>query len=131
MDERTPELTKKSIEAVRAQIAVKNSSLPYLANNKAITQSVTDMDHFPYNRYFRGVYYYPDPVIFEREAGWRKRHDNCYDLIIPPSSPLMPNNCFEAACSTVYPCYPQYLQKFADREALNVMLNRACIVQYR
>ena len=37
------------------------------------------------------------------------------------------NHCFESACSVVYPCYPEYLKKYSDKEQMNVMLNKSCL----
>lgn len=122
---------QRNVEAVRAQIDRKLKSKPYYANEMSVTETVTDIDHFPYTRFFRGVAPYPDPIIFEREAGWRLRRDNCYRLSKHVSDTPKPNNCWETACSTVYPCYPQNVLKFSDRDALNVMLNNASTIQYR
>jgi hypothetical protein len=122
--------TEKSIDSVRKSIEKKIRG-PYMANNKSVMNSVTDQDHHPYTRYFRGVYYFPDPIVFEREAGWRPIHNNCYDMQVPPREETHPHHCYEAPCSTTFPCYPQYLTKYADKNALDVMINNACVVQYR
>jgi len=127
----TAERNEKSIEHVRSMIRNKTQSSPYLANNKSVLPVVTDMDHHPYTRFYRGVYYYPDPIIFEREAGWRNVNNACYNLNAPPQEEEMPQHCYEAPCSTVFPCYPQYLTKYSDRDRLDVMINNACVVQYR
>ncbi len=131
MDSLTARLNEQNIETVRKGIARKNGTQPYLANNKMVTNVVTDQDHFPYSRWFRGVYYFPEPVIAEREAGWRPRHNSCYDLVVPPMEEKVPNHCFQAACSTIYPCYPEYLTKYADNDTLDGLLNNSCIIQYR
>ena len=89
------------------------------------------MDHFPYSRFFRGVYYSSDPVVFERESGWRAERDSCYGPANCQRQDPYPNHCFQSACSTVYPCYPKYFSKYADRDSMNAQLNRSCIVQYR
>lgn len=122
--------TEKSIDSVRSSIERKIRG-PYLANNKTVLNSVTDQDHHPYTRYFRGVYYFPDPIVMEREAGWRPIHNNCYDMVIPRQPETNPHHCYEAPCTTTFPCYPQYLTKYADKNALDVMINNACVVQYR
>jgi len=130
MSDLTPKINQHSIESVRQQIA-KKISKPYFANNQTVDNVITDMDHHPYSRWFRGVYYYPDPIIMEREAGWRPRQDACYEVIAPYQRTPDPQHCFEAPCTTTFPCYPKYLTKYADREALDVMINNACIPQYR
>jgi hypothetical protein len=127
----TPRINQQNVEAVRRQIARKTGSVPSFATNETATHVITDIDHWPYNRYFRGVYYFPEPVIMEREAGFRELNNSCYDFNPVPQKDQQPNHCFQTACSTVYPCYPEYLQKFSDKELLDTMLNRACVVQYR
>ena len=72
-----------------------------------------------------------EPVIAEREAGWRKRQDSCYKVNAPPIRDNYPNHCFQSACSTIYPCYPEYMTKYADKEAMDLLLNKSCVTQYR
>jgi len=130
-NELTPYINKRNVEAVQKMIEGKNSCCPYYATSATVTNVMTDMDHFPYNRFFRGVSYFPEPVVFEREAGWRELQNDCYTLHKPRQAVPYPNHCMQSACSTVFPCYPQYLAKYSDIEALDIELNKACIVQYR
>jgi hypothetical protein len=99
---------------------------PYYATNRSVGKTVTDFDDFPYNRWYRGIATNPNPVIIEREAGYRYVEKNCY---IDKQSYTVnyPKHCFEAPCSTVYPCTPDYFKKYNDQDAMNVMLNRACV----
>jgi hypothetical protein len=129
--ELTPKINQHSIEYIREQIGKKIGDCPYYANGKTATHMITDMDHHPYSRWYRGVYYYPDPIIMEREAGWRPVRNECYSVNAPYNKEKDPNHCFEAPCTTTFPCYPQYLTKYADKDALDVMVNNACIIQYR
>lgn len=130
MNNSTPQLNSNSIHTVRGEIN-KKITRPFFANSNTVREVVTDMDHHPYTRWFRGVYYYPDPVIMEREAGWRPLENNCYNINIPKIEEKEPHHCFEVPCTTTLPCYPQYLTKYADRDALDVMINNACVVGYR
>ena len=130
-DNFTQNINSSNVNHVREQIAKKSGFLPYLATKKEASNIITDYDVFPYPRYFRGVPTSSVPIVAEREAGWRPRHDDCYKVLQPPNEINYPNHCYEAACSTVYPCYPEYLTKYADKELLNVILNKACISQYR
>ena len=118
---------------VRNQIAKKKSYNPYIATVEQSAQVITDYDTFPYPRYFRGIPQSSQAIVAEREAGWRTRHDDCYKVQTPVVTDHnnYPDHCFETACGTTFPCYPQSLSKHTDRKALNVMLNNACIVQYR
>jgi len=128
----TPEINSENISAVRHMIERKKKNTPFYATSESAERIITDMDHFPYTRFFRGVSYFPNPIVMEREAGFREVNNNCYRVSCPGGEKVpYPNHCFETACSTVYPCYPVYVQKFSDKEALDVQLNRACIVQYR
>lgn len=129
----TPYINMNNVENIRDMINKKNSNIPFYPTIKNASSTFTDYDNFPYNRNFRGVYYSSSPVVIEREAGFRPRRDDCYKINIPNDKieKPYPNHCFESACSVVYPCYPPYLAKISDREALNVILNKACTVSYR
>lgn len=124
-------INDNNVSNVRKEIDRKLKSIPYYATQNVTASIVTDMDSFPYTRYYRGVYNSPKPTVFEREAGWRVRNDGCYSVITEKENCPYPNHCFEAPCSTVWPCYPEYLKRYADLDALNIILNKACIVQYR
>ena len=60
-----------SSQILNQMIAQKNSYNPYFVNGKDIKLMITDMDHFPYRRFFRGVYNDPVPIIHSRYAGYR------------------------------------------------------------
>lgn len=98
------DITQNNIQAVRNQIQHKlNYNRPYYASLNNTQVVLNDMDNFPYNRFFRGVYHESNPIIFEREAGWRRRKDNCYrDIVV--SQPCPTNYCWQYPCSTVFPC---------------------------
>ena len=123
----------QNIENVKKQILEKKSYRPMFATVQNTADTITDYDTFPYPRWFRGIPTSSTPVIAEREAGWRIRNDNCYKVLKPMVNDKnsYPNHCFEGSCSLVVPCYPEHLQNYGDKEALNVTLNKACIVQYR
>jgi hypothetical protein len=116
----TPMINDVNIRNVREQIARKKGYNPYYATTNQSTQVLTDYDTFPYPRYFRGVPTSSAPIVAEREAGWRPRHDNCYKVLEPMMKERnYPNHCFSAACSTVFPCY------------LENNINKDCIHLYR
>jgi hypothetical protein len=105
---------------------LKNKSNPYYATTKDVRQIETDFDHFPYKRFYRGVYNSPKPVIIEREAGYRQIEPTCYkEKLIVKSE--YPKHCFEGPASVVYPCYPEYLRKYSDKAEMEIMLNRVCV----
>lgn len=126
----TAELNSMSINNVRDMIARKTGSYPFLANGKLIHNSITDMDHHPYTRWYRGVYYYPDPVIMEREAGWRPIRNPCYNLVAPPPVEKPPEHCFEIPCTTIQPCVPKFT-RYGDKQVLDDYLNKNMPILYR
>jgi hypothetical protein len=102
-------------ERIAKEIMKKNQcSIPYYAINTTVQQSVTDFDNFPYNRWYRGRFDYSEPVIIDREAGYRP-------IELCSAKPIdfedtTPNHCFEGACSVVYPCKPDGTGPFNDKE---------------
>ena len=97
---------------------------PYYATRATVGECVTDFDDFPYGRFYRGEATNPVPVIIEREAGYRHIERNCY-ITKPTYTVEYPRHRFEGPCSTVYPSIPD--KRFADQEATNLLLNRACV----
>ena len=67
--------TDANIDFVQSQIHRKNESTPYYSTGDIIKNSVNDLDHFPYDRFYRGIPESEYPVVFEREAGYRQRHE--------------------------------------------------------
>lgn len=127
----TKDINTQNVENVRYLINKKKGNKPFFATIDDTSAVLTDMDHFPYTRFFRGEFESDRPIVFEREAGWRPTENNCYKNQ-DPIKPLNHNNiCYESACSTVYPCYPSYAAKYSDRDAFLVKLNNACVIQYR
>lgn len=127
----TPQMNQYNVNNTRKMINAKKSNKPYYANALTSVGVITDFDHFPYTRFWRGIPDSVHPVVIEREAGWRSREDQCYQTQGSTEQPMYPNNCFEAPCSVVYPCQPKFLQRFTDKEALDIQLNKNCVVQYR
>lgn len=113
-----------NIGNVKEQISRKKEDKPYIATSEQ--QVLTDYDIFPYTRFYRGIPTSSEPIIADREAGWRPINQERYKKDIPEDASTKPNLCFQAACSTSRPCYPK-----ADREDLNNIFNSACNVQYR
>ena len=72
-------IVRSNVNFVRDQIEAKVGSKPFYASQNAVNLNVTDIDTFPYPRFYRGVYQLSEPVVMEREAGWRQRHDMCYE----------------------------------------------------
>jgi len=88
---------------IASQIHLKNQSgIPYIVYANDIKQIKTDVDHFPYTRFYRGQFNDSNPHIWEREAGYhplendRYIHTNKY-IVYPHQSPT------QIPCSTILP----------------------------
>jgi hypothetical protein len=113
---------------VQQLIKLKNQDRPYQSSGPKV---ITDMDTFPYPRFYRGRYESEIPVILEREAGWRKRCDNNY-VYTPERVELpYPNHCFQSAVTTVYPCRPEYERKYSDKKEMDIQLYNSRVNEYR
>ena len=113
-------ITLNNVNIIRDQIEAKVNSKPFFASQNAVNLTITDIDTFPYPRFYRGIYQSSDPVIFEREAGWRQRHDSCYEPITTYDY-KEPKYCWQVPCSTVFPCHNL---KFASQENYCVPISR-------
>jgi hypothetical protein len=131
MDDNLTVITNdRTIAFINREIQRKTNSTPYMSNGKAVTNVLTDMDHQPYTRWFRGVYYYPEPIVMEREAGWRTVNNLCYNVIAPLGPQDPDNHCYEVPCGTIYPCFAT-LGKGGEKEGIKGAVNKECIVKYR
>jgi hypothetical protein len=106
-NELTNNVNRMNIESIRSMIRRKQGWKPFLATLEDTTSVMTDMDHFPYTRFFRGRADSTCPIVFEREAGWRPLENACYEFNRPPCKTKPPKYCWESACSVVYPCVPE------------------------
>ena len=131
-----PELThtinQKNIEAVRKGIIQKkNYNCPYYPSIDDVTAVVTDQDTFPYPRYFRGEWKSSEPIVFEREAGFRTQEDNCYRMNCYGTSPKKPRYCWTIPGSTVLPCHPDDQFECIDKAECDLLMRKNCIPVYR
>ena len=127
MNHITPHINQQNIETVKKIIEHKKSSIPFHATSAYVSNIVTDYDHFPYTRNFRGIYNSHFPIVNEREAGWRARHDTCYEIESIQQYEQKPQHCFSIPCSTVLPCNPEYLNKYGSRDIIDVTQRKECI----
>jgi hypothetical protein len=117
----------KNIAYVRNQIYLKNGYDPYYSTINNIQSTSTEINHHPFNKWFRGVYNSSQPFICEREAGFVSNKDMYYNSKITDNTEITyPNHCFEGACSTVYPCNTNK----TNRNLLNTSLTD-CNIKYR
>ena len=98
------EYTLTNTDIIRQHIHKKqNVSVPYYIQVSPYTIPTTDMDHFPYQRFFRGKFERSDPTIFGREAGYYPRNDECYRKQVP-INPEKVEYCWQYPCSNIKPC---------------------------
>jgi len=124
-------INSQNIQNVREQIALKNTTVPYYATYGQASQVLTDYDSFPYTRWYRGVPTDPNPVIIEREAGWRPLNNKCYTVNTPVIRDPKPDHCFETACNVVKPCINKLNRRFNNKTIKNEALNDNCVISNR
>lgn len=123
-------INNSNITNIRHEIEKKKSSFPYFATSAESISVITDHDSFPYPRWYRGVPTSSNPIISEREAGWRQRNDNCYKISnVNCKKQPYPQHCFSSGCSVVFPCVPHKLDNYRDKELFDVILNNNYISQ--
>ena len=101
MSNLTPFINRVNCELVHDMIEEKKRNLPFTVSNNIVSYIQTDMDNYPYNRFYRGVPYFYNPVIFEREAGFREVHNECYRPLPCPYPSLTPDVKFTSSCTAV------------------------------
>lgn len=114
---------------LQRQIALKlDYNTPYYGRLGDVVHEETDMDNFPFNRFFVSRYDSLTPSVFDRKAGYRVLDNAAYACHVPKTCrPKNPDLCFAAAATTVYPCRPTYFYEYASTEARDKALNRSCI----
>lgn len=122
-------ITLTNVQNVRQMILEKEClDKPFIPTIQNVTGIITDQDHFPYTRWFRGRYYCDKPIVAEREAGYRTRHDYCYETNkCCTSIHNKPEICFQSPCSVVFPCNPC----INNPQKIGLYSNTSCINLYR
>lgn len=130
----------RNVNTVRQEIKKKidpERKYIYLPSKDLVKNIVTDMDHWPYTRYYRGVAGYNEPIVMEREAGWRPMQQPCYTVYYPVEKAVDPQVCFQSACSTAAPCHVkdvptiQLPMSFREDELRNLKYTTEALRQYR
>lgn len=84
-------------------IRLKNiSGRPYQSYANDVKNVITDVDHFPYTRFYRGVYNDTNPHIWEREAGYHVLQPQGYTKHLSYDIPEF-SLPMQIPCSTVIP----------------------------
>jgi hypothetical protein len=125
------DIYESNINSIQEQIRRKQSDKPHHATIGDVAGFITDVDHFPYTRNFRGLYSSNMPIIYGRDAGWRPRRDECYRPEQQTYPKIKPNHCFSGACNGVKPCRPDELNPISDKDAVDLTLQNRNIIDYR
>jgi hypothetical protein len=130
MSNLTQLINGNNVDNVRSMILKKQSSCPFYATSKDASSIVTDFDHFPYTRFYRGIAWSQNPIVLEREAGYRPRHDECYRVKNCQGYEIdYPETCFQVACSTLFPCNLQNTSNTPEAIGLSPFIK--CVSLYR
>lgn len=82
-----------------------NSQSTYIPGAETIFRVKTDVNIFPYNRFFRGDRFSSTPRIWDREAGWSPLIETIEEDYRANMSLLGDAGaCFQIPCSTILPC---------------------------
>lgn len=93
-----------NFQLIQNEILKKNNFTPYYPQNNFVLNIGTDMNVFPYTRFFRGKQNELNPSFFSREAGYSPL---CYETKksnVTNQNLLLANTCFQMPCSTILPC---------------------------
>lgn len=94
--------TRQNRQWIAQQIQWKNMyATPYTSLANDVRHVRTDVDHFPYTRFYRGEYASSSPRVWIREAGFHPIQPNVYVVQTPEPTPL--DTVFQVPCSTIFP----------------------------
>lgn len=94
------------MEIIKKQIEESvNASSGYFPQPEDIYKVQTDIDNWPYNRFFRGSPSSDEPIIWEREAGFQEiKPQKPIQSIFSFQKEQISSPCFQIPCSTTLPC---------------------------
>lgn len=79
---------------------------PHAPNPYLIFETRTDMNQFPYQRFFRGKFDQASPSVYGRPAGYAPIIESIPTANYTPApTPIQKSDCFQNACSTILPCH--------------------------
>jgi hypothetical protein len=92
-------------DRIRQQIYNKiHSSGAYYCPTDMFYGVETDINEFPYRRYFRGERNSAHPIVWGREPGYQKIVSSPGYVPRPPPFSGLTDLCFQIPCSTILPC---------------------------
>ena len=90
---------------------VQDENKPYYPTVSSVKRVLSKVDHFPYTRFYNGDYRSPKVIFFDREAGYSKISPRCYRDIYTDTPDVIPDYCFQAPASVVYPCHRDNMEQ--------------------
>lgn len=128
--ELTQSITDKNIAIVRGLIKRSQQSAPLYVTGDIPSSVITDYDVFPYPRWFRGLYDNSNPIVAEREAGYRILQSESYmDSKKKNETEAVIEHVFQTACTTIKPSFVLDPDSHEGTK-FNKSINKMCIVQY-
>lgn len=104
-------------EIIRRQIQLKTDpNMPYYCPSSVFWNVQTDVNEFPYQRFYRGKPDVSHPVVWGREAGYQKIVSSPSFIPRPQAEKGLTNLCFQMPCSTVLPCNPTNASTLKNKE---------------
>jgi len=117
-------MNKNNIEM---EIIKKNNWKPYFSTVKNVKQVTTEYNEFPYSYWFRGIANYDEPIVADREAGWREIDKEYYTIYNETESDKTPKHCFQGPCTTITRCNPDLSTKYIDRKKSDMGIYNSCV----
>lgn len=107
--------SKSNITTTTTQPSTSCYSPVYLTPASAIFKCRTDVNEFPYPRFYRGQALYPQPIVWDREAGISPILKPSPLVYSSPQQDASSMYCFEAPCNTTFPCTSNKKYSLPDR----------------
>lgn len=87
---------------LQTQIELKqNIAKPFFATQNTIGSVISEYNVFPFNRWYKGNAYSTEPIVDDRNAGWRvAKHPK---MESPNVYPFTQKTTFEPPCTTQFP----------------------------
>jgi hypothetical protein len=128
LDETAVQNIKNVRKMIDRKVGILGQQNFYVKENE-IKGVFSDVDQMPYTRLYRGDPFTNEAVTWSGDSGFKPRMNGFYKPLVEGPMSNSDPLCFQTPCSTVYPCYPQYLQKGQDK-ASELLQDRYCVKRY-
>jgi hypothetical protein len=108
-------------QIIQQQIQNKiHSDNAYYCPSEIFREIQTDINEFPYRRYFRGEIDASNPIVWDREPGYQRILTSPQFNARPTETSSLTDLCFQIPCSTILPCN-------ANKYKSSLQNNRMCV----